>query len=156
MNPPDSALRGQALTQNLGPWDGLWTGSMTRYSLGGDKIAEFNVRREYSSTDPKVQTADVSRIFSDGTSESDVWVFKVTEEGQLTGNRRSEESGSAPYLGRVAGNQAFWVRHTDQGTEILRSWIHGNLLFVEEEYVPTGNPTAGWIISGQLSRTTHH
>lgn len=153
MNPPDSALRDQAIARILAPWDGTWSGTLTRTDLQARKLDTVITTREYSSSDSNYQTATFRTISESGSEPTtEIWVNQVRGENRLVTRRADTEVTSSTYEGAIDGGLLMWTRSTPEGIEIMKSRISGTTLFVDETYIPTNNPAAGWTISGALVR----
>lgn len=151
INPPDSALRDQAIARVLAPWDGEWKGTLARLDLHGRLIGHVEARREYISSNSTYQTATFTTT-TDSETRSEAWVNKVLDETRLLSVRTDAETVSSPYEGTIEGGRLIFVRRNPEGTEILRSRITGTTLEVDETFIPVAADQAGWMLTGTLER----
>lgn len=156
MNPPDSALRGQALAQVLAPWEGRWAGNVVVYDMTGRAVSNYECVRDYSSSNRFLQTVNCLMISPDGEIRNSIWVNKVHGRNQMEGKvRQVGEKHLSVYDGRLDPNgQLVWSRQEAEGVrDIVRSWISNGDLYIEEVYLSPGEPTGGYMLSGVLSRS---
>lgn len=153
MNPSDEALRSQDFAAAFAPLDGIWVGQMTQINAKGETVSYFSEHREFLSTSAMVQTANVTRIKRDGASDQSIWVLREQADGSLTYSKAEETSQPSPFVGSVDNGHYFWQREVGDGVEIIRHWVIGNSLLVEEMHIPnSGSPDNFSIISGRLQR----
>lgn len=154
INPPDSALRAPAMARILAPWDGTWTGTVTRMDMQGHALESFEVAREYSSTNSTYQAATFRSkpVGSPAEPTIEIWVNQVRGENRLVTRRADTEVTSSPYEGSINGGLLVWTRTTPEAIEVLKTRISGTTLFVEEAHIPSHDPSKGWTASGALTR----
>lgn len=151
INPPDSALAGQTPTSLLGAWEGTWVGNLVQYDLAGNRLASYDVTREYNQVSADVQTLTILRRGQDGSVETQLWVTNIGGVSELMITPQASNQQSQSFSGRLEDGRLIWSRIAGGKTETMRSWIHGRQLYVEN-LVMTGNPVESYVMSGSLTK----
>lgn len=136
MNPPDSALRFSDLARVFGPWEGSWEGQEVTYDARGRLLSTVNVKREYWSTTTNIQSVLIYREAEGAPTQSELWIQHSGKEEALTAKRTDSDTPAPPYQGRVENGRLFWTRQGPDGNDVVRSWIVGSTLYVEETWFP--------------------
>jgi hypothetical protein len=151
MNPSDQELRAADLNPTFAPWDGTWVGTAHEIAADGRIVARYRERRIFTSTSTHMQTVDVTRRSTHGTESRQVWVHKNHRDGTLSAAMSNDEGVATSFSGMLVDGHLVWRREAPAATEMVRYWIAGGALQVEEMLV---NRETGEIrlISARLGR----
>jgi len=154
INPSDEALKNAPLAQVMGLWEGQWRGIETKFALSGAQITTYETTRIFSSSTPQYQSGVVERSEGDRELGREIWLTKLDQDGIPRARRNDEGSEQfTHFTGNRTGDTMIWSREDNDSQEMVRLWMTGPVLTVEELYISKARPADSHLITGRYQRT---
>lgn len=153
MNPKDDALLNAPLARVMGHWEGRWVGKETRFTLAGTQVASYQTVRFFSSSTSQYQSGTVERTEGDKHHVKQIWLTKIDQDGILSARRNDEgDENFELFGGNLVADTIFWTSERPESQQLVRLWIVGTVLNVEELYVSRTRPADSYLITGRYER----
>ncbi|MBI1291692.1 hypothetical protein GC173_10680 [bacterium] len=153
MNPKDEALRNAPLARVMGNWEGRWVGSETRLTLSGTPLANYKTVRFFASSGAQYQSGTVERTEGNENHAKEVWLTRIDQDGVLHARRNDEGSEEFElFNGTMTGDTLYWSGESQDSTNVVRVWLEGSVLHVEEMHLSRTRPADSFLITGQYRR----
>ena len=153
INPSDEALQNAPLARVMGLWEGQWNGMETKFALSGAQITTYETTRIFSSSTAQYQSGVVERLEGDRSLVRQIWLTRLDQDGILRARRNDEGTEQfTQFTGTKTGDTMIWSHEDNDSQEMVRLWLNGPVLTVEELHISKSRPADSHLITGRYTR----